>query len=51
MIPKSINIAPSVRNALKDKKPVVALETTVLTHGLPYPENFSIFQTLENLLI
>jgi len=23
----------------------------VLTHGLPYPENFSIFQTLENLLI
>ena len=51
MIPKSINIAPSVRNALKDKKPVVALESTVLTHGLPYPENFSIFQTLENLLI
>ena len=51
MMLKSINIAPSVRNALKDKKPVVALETTVLTHGLPYPENFSIFQTLENLLI
>ncbi len=51
MMLKSINIAPSVRNALKDKKPVVALESTVLTHGLPYPENFSIFQTLENLLI
>ena len=51
MMLKSINIAPSVRNALKDKKPEVALESTVLTHGLPYPENFSIFQTLENLLI
>lgn len=51
MLPESINIAPSVRNALKDKKPIVALESTVLTHGLPYPENFSIFQTLENLLL
>lgn len=51
MLPESINIAPSVRNALAENKPVVALESTVLTHGLLYPENFYIFQTLENLLL
>ncbi|MDD3606971.1 MAG: pseudouridine-5'-phosphate glycosidase, partial [Candidatus Cloacimonas acidaminovorans] len=39
MLPESINIAPSVRNALAENKPVVALESTVLTHGLLYPEN------------
>ncbi|HSG15663.1 MAG TPA: pseudouridine-5'-phosphate glycosidase [Anaerolineae bacterium] len=28
-----------VRAALKEGRPVVALESTVITHGLPYPEN------------
>jgi pseudouridine-5'-phosphate glycosidase len=30
---------PEVERALRDKRPVVALESTVITHGLPYPEN------------
>lgn len=32
-------VHPSVAAALADSAPIVALESTVITHGLPYPEN------------
>ena len=32
-------ISPEVRAALHDHRPVVALESTLITHGLPWPEN------------
>jgi len=34
-----ITLAPAVAAALADGRPVVALESTVITHGLPYPQN------------
>jgi len=34
-----LHFSPEVRQALEDKKAVVALESTLITHGLPYPEN------------
>jgi len=34
-----LRISESVRDALADGRPVVALETTVITHGLPAPHN------------
>ena len=34
-----IKIQPEVKEALHSGKPVVALETTILTHGMPYPWN------------
>jgi pseudouridine-5'-phosphate glycosidase len=34
-----VSIAKSVRDAFKDKRPVVALESTVIAHGLPHPVN------------
>jgi pseudouridine-5'-phosphate glycosidase len=34
-----LHIAPEVKNALDNKQPVVALESTLITHGLPYPAN------------
>lgn len=34
-----LNISPSIRHAFADGRPVVALESTVITHGLPYPQN------------
>ena len=34
-----IKIAPEIREALAARRPVVALETTIVTHGMPYPEN------------
>lgn len=36
-----------VADALAGKKPVVALESTVIAHGLPFPENFEIALNLE----
>lgn len=32
-------ISPSVQAALNDKKPIVALESTIISHGMPYPQN------------
>ncbi len=35
-------LAPEVRRALLDGRPVVALEFAVITHGLPYPQNLKV---------
>ena len=32
-----LDIAPDVQEALKNGKPVVALESTIISHGMPYP--------------
>ena len=34
-----LHVAPEVDAALRDGRPVVALESTLITHGLPWPEN------------
>lgn len=34
-----IDLQPQVKDALDNGRPVVALESTVITHGLPYPHN------------
>lgn len=39
MIPLAIH--PEVQEALASGRPVVALESTIITHGMPYPENVS----------
>ncbi len=38
-----------VRNALENNSPVVALESTVISHGLPYPENLKTAYSLEKI--
>ena len=37
-----ILISAEVKSAIKKKKPIVALESTLISHGLPYPLNISI---------
>ena len=34
-----IKINPEVLDALRNNKPVVALESTIISHGMPYPKN------------
>ena len=34
-----IDIKPEILNALKKKLPIVALESTIISHGMPYPKN------------
>ena len=43
----SFRISDEVKSALASDKAVVALESTVITHGLPYPENVRIAQEME----
>jgi len=39
--------APEVAKARQLQSPLVALETTVVTHGLPYPQNFELARDME----
>ncbi len=40
-------LAPEVKNALRLAQPVVALESTVMTHGLPQPDNLRLARDME----
>jgi pseudouridylate synthase len=42
-----MEIHPEVYQALNEGRPVVALESTVITHGLPHPENIAAAQAME----
>src|SRR5512139_3160669 len=39
--------SPEVAEARVDKRPVVALESTLVAHGLPYPQNLEVARELE----
>ena len=34
-----LKLSPSVEKALKEGRPVIALESTIISHGMPYPQN------------
>jgi len=38
---------PEIKRAIKYNSPVVALESTVITHGLPYPQNLQLARDME----
>jgi pseudouridine-5'-phosphate glycosidase len=42
MIADRLDIGPEVAEALRDRRPVVALESTLISHGLPYPQNLEV---------
>ncbi len=45
-----LHYSQEVLNALDEKKPLVGLETAVITHGLPYPTNVELAQAMENVI-
>ncbi len=45
--PSALRVAPEVRRALQAGLPVVALESAVITHGLPRPDNLSLATDME----
>ena len=45
-----LNIAPDIASAMRDRRPVVALESTVIAHGLPRPQNLQTAQRLEEIV-
>ena len=42
-------IHPEVTEALSSHKPLVALETTIITHGMPYPDNIKYVYIINNV--
>jgi pseudouridine-5'-phosphate glycosidase len=46
----SLNISPKVAETLLHKRPVVALESTIISHGLPRPRNLAAARDFEELL-
>ena len=47
MNPALLDIAPEVQAALQAGAPVVALESTIITHGMPYPQNVETARAVE----
>ena len=41
-------LSQEVKEALKNNSPVVALESTIITHGMPYPENVAMARSVED---
>lgn len=50
ILPTSISLHPDISRALNSKSPIVALETTVITHGLPFPENLQLAMEMETIV-
>ncbi|XP_074395213.1 uncharacterized protein LOC102073347 isoform X4 [Zonotrichia albicollis] len=45
-----VRIHPSVQEALVESRPVVALESTIITHGMAYPLNLSMARKVEEIV-
>lgn len=44
------NLSPEVESAISSKEPIVALESTVIAHGLPRPQNLATARRLEEIV-
>ncbi|MEV5941868.1 pseudouridine-5'-phosphate glycosidase [Streptomyces sp. NPDC051994] len=49
-VPDAIKVSEEVRTALGEGRPVVALESTIISHGLPRPRNLRVAAELEQLV-
>lgn len=45
-----LSITPEIEEAIKEGKPIVALESTILSHGMPYPENVEFAHKVEEIV-
>lgn len=45
-----VDVHPEVQDALHSGKPVVALESTIITHGMPFPTNLSTARSVETIV-
>lgn len=47
-LPRFVDVQEDVLNALKSNLPVVALESTIITHGMPFPDNVEMAKAVED---
>ena len=45
-----LDITPEVQSALDENRPVVALESTIITHGMPWPQNHDMAVSVEQVI-
>ncbi len=45
-----LSITDEVQRALDENKPVVALESTIISHGMPYPQNVEMAKEVEQIV-
>jgi pseudouridylate synthase len=46
-----LKLLPAVKSAVDRGKPVVALESTIIAHGMPYPHNLEMAQNVERVIV
>ncbi len=46
----ALRVTDEVRGALADRRPVVALESTIISHGMPYPQNARMAREVEGII-
>ena len=46
----SMQVAPPVSEAVRAGEAVVALESTIITHGMPYPQNLETAERVEEIV-
>ncbi|MBR0477706.1 MAG: pseudouridine-5'-phosphate glycosidase [Solobacterium sp.] len=49
-IEKYLDVQPEIAAAIAEGRPVVALESTILSHGMPYPENMEFAHKAEQII-
>ena len=50
MYKKYLDVRNDIKEAIEADKPVVALESTILSHGMPYPENLEFARNVEKII-
>ncbi len=50
MLNQYLDVNPEVAKALEEGKPVVALESTIISHGMPYPQNVETALQVEKII-
>jgi pseudouridylate synthase len=46
-----VEIHPTIQKAIFENKPVVALESTIISHGMPYPDNVAMALSVEEVIL
>lgn len=51
MVKVSFSIHPDVKKALENRHPVLALESTILAHGMPFPDNYKFAKMADKIAL
>jgi pseudouridine-5'-phosphate glycosidase len=50
MLKQYLEIKPEIEQAIANNRPVVALESTIISHGMPYPQNIETAKKVESII-